>query len=88
MSDIIEPTITYPVLEEGDCLEFRDDGSCQGKVEYHTLDGLTSWPRCIHHFDLRLKRYEESDLERYANSDVAPSWFDPADAGERWDDDY
>jgi hypothetical protein len=21
-------------------------------------------------------------------SSVAPNWFDPADAGERWDDDY
>ena len=23
-----------------------------------------------------------------SGSDLAPSWFDPADAGERWDDDY
>jgi hypothetical protein len=36
---------------------------------------------------MRLERYEDS-MEKYARSDVAPSWFDPADAGERWDDDY
>lgn len=89
VTELIEPEIVYPVLEEDDCLDFRDDGTCQGKVEYHTLDGLKSWPRCAHHFDLRMLAYEDPDsLERYANSDVAPSWFDPADAGERWDDDY
>ena len=27
-------------------------------------------------------------IARWAHSDVAPSWFDPTAAGERWDDDY
>ena len=27
-------------------------------------------------------------LARWADSDLAPSWFDPSAAGERWDDDY
>jgi len=35
----------------------------------------------------RLERYENS-IERYADSDVAPSWFDPSYAGERWNEDY
>lgn len=26
--------------------------------------------------------------ERYPDSSVAPSWFDPTYAGERWDSDY
>lgn len=69
------------------CLDDHGENTCRGPVEYHTLDGLRSWPRCTAHFERRLNRYENS-LERYANSDVAPSWFDPAAAGERWDDDY
>ena len=71
------------------CLDAnRDTGNtCAGDVEYHSLDGLSAWPRCAKHFDMRLERYEDS-MEKYARSDVAPSWFDPADAGERWDEDY
>ena len=69
------------------CLDASPANSCSGDVEYHSIDGLRAWPRCEKHFDLRLERYEDS-MEKYAQSDVAPSWFDPADAGERWDDDY
>jgi len=69
------------------CLDASPANSCSGDVEYHSIDGLRAWPRCEKHFDLRLDRYEDI-MEKYAQSDVAPSWFDPADAGERWDYDY
>ena len=69
------------------CLSEGSSTPCEGVVEYRSLDGLKFWPRCDLHFDIRLEDYENS-IEKYANSDVAPSWFDPADAGERWEDDY
>ncbi len=68
------------------CLDDREENTCRGPVEFHTIDGLSSWPRCDHHFDERLKRSENS-MERYANSDVIPSWFSPEDAGESWFED-
>lgn len=65
------------------CLEEGDD--CKGPVEFHTTGrSHQAWPRCEHHQKGREDRYENS-LERYADSDVAPEWFDPADAGESWD---
>ena len=69
--------------------EGRDDEGCQGPVEYHSVDPgrEKAWPRCEYHWGERLRRMEGS-LEMYANSDVAPSWFDPTYAGERWDDEY
>lgn len=67
------------------CLDDRNDGTCQGTVYYFTLDGLQSWPRCSKHFDERMERRENS-IEKYANSDIAPSWFDPSAAGESWDE--
>lgn len=74
--------------DRGDrCLDDHGENTCRGPVEYHSLDGGRAWPRCTFHFERRLERRENS-LERYANSDVAPSWFDPTLAGERWDDDY
>jgi hypothetical protein len=69
--------------DEARCLESGDD--CAGPVGYHTVGRATrAWPRCEHHAALRQDRYENS-IERYADSDVAPSWFDPSYAGESWD---
>jgi hypothetical protein len=34
------------------------------------------------------ERRRHDSVADWADSDVAPSWFDPMDAGERWDDDY
>lgn len=49
--------------------------NCSGSVEYRSVPGGSSVvARCEHHFDQRMERYENS-LERYADSDVAPSWF-------------
>lgn len=73
------------VDEELECLDESKD--CRGDVTMWTTDGLKYWPRCEFHGERRLASYENS-IERYANSDVAPSWFDPTYAGERWDDDY
>lgn len=73
--------------EELECLEDYGEGTCSGPVEYHSLGSGNAFPRCEKHWSERLDRYENS-IEQYADSDVAPSWFDPADAGERWDDDY
>lgn len=78
--------------EEAECLDSREGvlpgpDACQGPVEFNSLDGIAYWPRCTRHFEARMKRYEGS-IEKYANSDVPPSWFDPTAAGERWDDDY
>lgn len=82
-----------PVLLED---ETDDEGSgwclnanveCSGPVEYHFTGSSTkAWPRCDFHQALREAAYENS-MERYADSDVAPSWFDPSVAGERWDED-
>jgi hypothetical protein len=47
----------------------------------------TMIPRCDLHWDKRLQREEEL-RKRYPDSPIAPSWFDPTIAGERWNDDY
>ena len=71
-----------------ECIDRRYDWGCKGPVEYHSIDpGRTpAFPRCALHWALRLEQREHS-IERYENSDVAPSWFDPSAAGERWEDD-
>lgn len=87
------PTTTTPILtdrygEVVECLDDHGEGTCTGPVGYHAVPGGSAVPRCDGHFAQRLQRWEDSDLERYADSDVAPSWFDPTACGERWDDDY
>jgi len=71
-----------------DCLEYGS-GDCEGAVEYRmslTGSGM-AFERCDFHWNLRLEREEELRRD-YPDSPIAPSWFDPMDAGERWDDDY
>jgi hypothetical protein len=66
-----------------ECLEADDD--CCGAVEYQLVGRADrAWPRCQHHAQLRQERYEDS-MEQYADTDVAPDWFDPSYAGESWD---
>lgn len=71
--------------EELECL---DDGDppCEGAIEYRMplTDSGRSFPRCERHWDIRLQRQEEID-RRYPV--LQPPDFDPAYAGERWDDD-
>jgi hypothetical protein len=67
-----------------ECLEESDE--CRGPVEYHTVGrALRAWPRCAYHQERRMERFENS-IERYADSDMPPAWFDPSVAGEVWDD--
>lgn len=67
-----------------DCLEYGPE--CQGPVEMRWPgSGHRQWPRCQYHGDRRLANV--SELERYADSDVAPPGFREDDAGERWADD-
>ena len=70
-----------------ECIDNPDE--CGGEVELRpSLTGTgTSIARCDRHWWLRLQREEEL-RKVYPDSPIAPSWFDPAAAGERWDDDY
>lgn len=77
-------------LAQDECLEWGVESSpCVGPVEYHSIDPgrAKAFPRCERHWSERLAARENS-IEKYADSDVEPSWFDPTFAGERWDDDY
>lgn len=68
-----------------ECMDDMGEGTCRGPVEWHSIDPGRSgaFPRCEKHWGERLDRMENS-IERYADSDVPPAWFDPADAGEEW----
>lgn len=67
-----------------ECLDGPD--GCEGDVEYRMpLSGTgRSFPRCEKHWEERLDRQAEID-ERYPAQQ--PSDFDPAYAGESWDED-
>jgi hypothetical protein len=73
--------------EELICLDEGDGGQCDGPVEYRmALSGTgKSFPRCDRHWDKRLEKQEEIN-ERYPT--LPPADFDPAYAGERWEEDY
>jgi hypothetical protein len=72
-----------------ECLNDNNpDKPCQGPVEYRSTGRGRAFPRCDRHWTERLK-LEEQINERYAPySACPPRGFDPADAGERWDDEY
>jgi len=76
-----------PILDDT-CIDASDE--CFGPVTYWNPGyGYRSFTRCDYHGTERIMRHQKDDsFERYADSDVAPSWFDPDIAGERWDDDY
>lgn len=80
--DCIETEVPYELSE---CIEYTP-GVCRGEVQPFSPRGFGGPLRCGHHIDKRIESYENS-MERYANSDVVPDWFDPNYAGERWDDD-
>ena len=62
---------------------------CSGAVEHRMpLSGTgRSFARCDAHWEKRLDAQERINRD-YPDSPVAPSWFDPSFAGERWDEDY
>jgi hypothetical protein len=60
-----------------------------GRVELRmALSGTgIPYPRCDGHWSTRLDL--EQRLRRdYPDTDTPPAWFDGANAGERWNDDY
>jgi hypothetical protein len=62
---------------------------CGGDVEYRTTPDRSDFKaflRCEVHFAERLERAERNMTE-YPDSDLAPAWFDPANAGETWESD-
>lgn len=67
------------------CLD--DRGDCNGPVEHRMplTETGRSFPRCDKHWEIRLKKQDEIN-QRYPYHQ--PSDFDPAYAGERWDDEY
>lgn len=70
--------------EQLECLDGPE--GCNGDVAYRMpLSGTgRSFPRCEKHWDERLERQEE--INRKYGGDVPPRDFDPAYAGERWDE--
>ena len=68
------------------CIEHHTD-ECGGVVEFReSLTGTgTPIPRCDNHWDKRLAWQERHD-QRYPDTDTPPSWFDPAYAGETWNE--
>jgi hypothetical protein len=74
-----------PQVEEIRCLNFNED--CHGKVEYHLnpdRDDFKTFPRCEFHQAIRLRHAEET-IRKYPIN--PPADFDPAYAGESWDED-
>ncbi len=74
------------MLPAEECMSFHQ-GNCSGVVDYCYAPSGSSLPRCVKHNDERWAQYDKSETERYADSDVPPSNFDPSYAGESWDGD-
>lgn len=77
---------------QGEPLECLDDignpdDPCEGAVEYRMALSATgvSYPRCEKHWAARMET-QEAINRRYPQH--PPSDFDPAYAGERWDEEY
>jgi hypothetical protein len=70
------------------CLDDHGEGTCEGAIEYRmALSGTgKQFPRCEKHFEERLKTQEQ--ITRKYGGIAPPSDFDPAYAGESWDEDY
>ncbi len=77
-------------IRSEDCVDFRDDGSCKGTVEWHSTDpGMRpAFARCETHWLERLDSEEQTRRRYGTDTSIPPTDFDPAYAGERWDDDY
>lgn len=75
------------MTEQLECLDAGHGAPCEGTVEYRMALSATgrSFPRCERHW---AKRLEEQERINRTYPAQAPSDFDPAYAGERWDEDY
>jgi hypothetical protein len=62
---------------------------CAGEVHFRMALSGSGEPfiRCDKHWGDRLD-VEERLRRDYPDSPTPPDWFDPLDAGERWNDDY
>lgn len=60
-------------------------GDCRGPIDVRYTDLGTQIFECEKHMD---DHYAWADEHRriYPDSPIAPSWFDPMDAGEVWDE--
>jgi hypothetical protein len=73
--------------EREGCLREGGRTPCSGYVRYRYSDLGAAIPECVAHMRESLDR-NTRERYRYPDSPIAPDWFDPLDAGERWDDDY
>jgi hypothetical protein len=78
----VEREVEIPITE---CIQY-EEGVCRGKAQHFSPTGLSGPIRCDYHIEKRIESYENS-MERYADSDVAPDWFDSSYAGESWNGD-
>lgn len=69
------------------CLDAGQD-DCQGPVQYHSTDpgARPAFPRCDFHWLRRLDREAETRRKYGTEGSIPPADFDPAYAGERWDE--
>jgi hypothetical protein len=66
----------------------HESEQCEGEVQYEISpdrDDMKAFPYCRFHWEKRLASAEKS---RELLSDVPPRWFDPANVGEHWHEDY
>lgn len=77
-------TVDYVI----ECIEDYHCDECGGEVKYRmSLTGTgMAIPRCDKHWGVRLENHQ-AHMRVYPDSPMPPSWFDPMDAGEVWDDD-
>jgi hypothetical protein len=71
-------------MRQLECLQHGDD--CKGEVEWRISpdrDDMKAFPRCEYHWE---KRLESAERTMELLSDVPAPWFDPAYAGESWDE--
>ena len=82
----MDTTSDTPLEEE--CLWSGSENPCQGEVVLHAaLSGTgTLIPYCSFHWDEAVEK-DSAHRQVYPDSPIPPAWFDPLDAGERWDDD-
>jgi len=78
-------TTTDVPLACEDCLDFGGNDPCGGEVEYRMALSATgrSYPRCAKHWEQRLDT-QQGINDRYPQTQ--PHDFDPAYAGEVWDE--
>jgi len=80
--------LTAEIDPHEDCVEFGNPRrACDGEMIHYRSTLGTPMVRCAVHYEEHMETQDRINRD-YPDSPMAPSWFDPADAGERWDDDY